>query len=90
MSDAHRPFRPDWRVPPGEHLKEFLLDRGWNARLACEKLGWRLGTLVRVLGAEQAITEELAADLARVFENSPTFWLNLQRHYEEPLDPPTP
>jgi plasmid maintenance system antidote protein VapI len=81
---SSEPFTPDWRVKPGELLKEAIVARHWLALDACKHLGWRLGKLVRILNAEEAIDAAAAADLARVFKNSQHYWLELQRLYDEP------
>lgn len=78
-----RPFEPDWAVPPGDMLREAIIERGWDARTACTRMGWRLSFLVRVLDNDVGIDPKLADDLAHAFGNSPEYWLALQRLYDE-------
>lgn len=88
MTEQHEPFNPDWRVPPGDHLIEEIRARGWGADYIILNLRWTSATLLAVIVGDHPIGEWEATDLSRVFGTSKEYWLNLQKHYDEP--PTTP
>lgn len=75
------PFSPDWAVHPGEILAELLDDLKLTANLAATALGWPKEWVAQVAVGSHDITNEMAADLARVFGVTPGFWLRMQARY---------
>lgn len=67
--------------PVGDHLRDEIRNRHRTVDEFAGMLGWAPGELAAVL-AGRAITELQAGDLARWFETSTAFWLNLQRQYD--------
>lgn len=67
---------------PGEVLREDVLP---SLPLSKTEVAARLGisrqTLHALLAEEASVTHGLALRLARLFNNSPQFWLNLQNAY---------
>lgn len=66
-------------VHPGEFLREdFLPDFGLTATGLASALGVSRQTINELLRERRAVSPEMALRLARLFGNSPEFWLNLQ------------
>lgn len=65
---------------PGEMLREdFLPDYGLTASSLATSIGVSRQTLNELLRERRRISPEMALRLARLFGNSPEFWLNAQR-----------
>jgi addiction module HigA family antidote len=64
---------------PGEMLREdFLPDYGLTVSKLAEGLGVSRQSVNELLRGRWALTPEMALRLARMFGNSPKFWLNAQ------------
>jgi antitoxin HigA-1 len=74
---------PDWSVHPGEILKEEFLEplKMTTYRLAKE-LGVPTPRIHDIVIQKRGITAETAVLLARFFNTSEQFWLNLQDAYD--------
>ena len=70
-------------VHPGEILREDILP---EANISKGKLAEYLNvsrmTINRLINERQGISPEMALRLAKLFGNSPDFWLNLQNAYD--------
>ena len=65
---------------PGEMLSEdFLPDYGLTVASLAEALGVSRQSINELLRERRAVSPEMALRLARLFGNSPEFWLNAQR-----------
>ncbi len=65
---------------PGEMLREdFLPDYGLTVARLAELLGVSRQSVNELLRERRAVSPEMALRLARLFGNSPEFWLNAQR-----------
>lgn len=65
---------------PGEMLREdFLPDYGLTVASLAEALGVSRQSVNELLRARRAVSPEMALRLARLFSNSPEFWMNAQR-----------
>jgi antitoxin HigA-1 len=65
---------------PGEMLREdFMSDYGLTASTLAAAVGVSRQTIHELLREERSITPLMALRLARLFGNSPTFWLNAQQ-----------
>jgi addiction module HigA family antidote len=72
-----RKIRP---VHPGEMLREdFLPDYGLTVSSLAKALGVSRQTVNELLRVRRAVSPEMALRLARLFGNTPEFWLNAQR-----------
>lgn len=68
---------------PGEMLREdFLPDYGLTVSGLAESLGVSRQSVNELLRERRAVSPEMALRLARLFGNSPEFWLNAQRSVE--------
>ena len=67
-------------IHPGEILREeFMPDYHLTVTLLASSLGVSRQTVNELLRERRALSPEMALRLSRLFENSPEFWLNLQR-----------
>ena len=74
---GQRKVRP---THPGEMLREdFLPDYGLTVSGLAGALGVSRQSMNELLRGRRAVSPEMALRLARLFGNSPEFWLNAQR-----------
>jgi antitoxin HigA-1 len=74
---SERKVRP---THPGEMLREdFLPDYGLNASSMAKSLGVSRQSINELLRERRSVSPEMALRLARLFGNTPEFWLNAQR-----------
>ena len=65
---------------PGEMLREdFLPDYGLTVSSLAEAIGVSRQSINELLRERRRVSPEMALRLARLFGNSPEFWLNAQR-----------
>lgn len=65
---------------PGEMLREdFLGDYGLTVASLAEAVGVSRQSINELLRGRRAVSPEMSLRLARLFGNSPEFWLNAQR-----------
>ncbi|MDZ7749123.1 MAG: HigA family addiction module antitoxin [Halofilum sp. (in: g-proteobacteria)] len=65
---------------PGEMLREdFMADYGLTVAGLAEAVGVTRQSINELLRGRRALTPEMALRLARLFGNTPEFWLNAQR-----------
>ena len=75
-STAHRLIKP---THPGEMLREdFMPDYGLTVAGLARQLGVSRQTVNELLREKRSVTPEMALRLARLFRNSPQFWINAQ------------
>lgn len=76
-STSKRVVRP---IHPGEMIREdFLPDYGLTVASLAEALGVSRQTVNELLRERRAVSPEMALRLAKLFRNTPQFWLNAQR-----------
>ncbi|MBS3908710.1 MAG: HigA family addiction module antidote protein [Actinobacteria bacterium] len=74
---GEREIRP---THPGEILREdFLPDYGLTVSSLARALGVSRQTVNELVRERRAVSPEMALRLARLFGNTPEFWLNAQR-----------
>ena len=65
---------------PGEMLREdFLPDFGLTVATLAEAIGVSRQSINELLRGRRALSPEMALRLARLFGDSPEFWMNAQR-----------
>ena len=70
-------------IHPGEILlDEFLIEFGVTSYALAKAIGVPTNRVTGIVNGERSITADTALRLARFFENSPKFWMNLQMHYD--------
>lgn len=76
-------FVPEEPIHPGDILrKDFLAEYDVSVERAASELGVPTSVLQEIVEGSGSIDAELALRLARYFETSPEFWLNLQRSFD--------
>ena len=74
---------PDWRIHPGEILREeFLKPLKMSVYALARRLHVPAPRVNDIVLEKRGITADTAVRLARFFGNSEQFWLNLQNAYE--------
>jgi len=77
QNTGERKIRP---THPGEMLREdFLPDYGLTVSSFAQALGVSRQTVNELVRERRSVTPEMALRLARLFGNTPEFWLNAQR-----------
>jgi antitoxin HigA-1 len=70
-------------VHPGEILREdFLVDYALTAGALAKAIGVPRDRMEKIIREKRAVTAETAARLARYFNTSAQFWLNLQANFD--------
>ncbi len=69
-------------IHPGEILREELEAIQLSANNFAQRLSVPTNRITAILNGNRSITADTAIRLARFFDTSPEFWLNLQRDYD--------
>ena len=76
-------FNPDYCVAPGETILEVMEDRGITIKELASYLLQTAEEVQLLLVGESPLTESIAAKLEELFDIPQSFWLNLERFYQE-------
>jgi addiction module HigA family antidote len=81
--DIQRTGTPQWKVHPGEVLREeFLKPLGMSAYELAKRLHVPTPRVNDIVLERRGISADTAVRLSRFFETTEQFWLNLQGAYE--------
>lgn len=80
-------FDPDWRVAPGETLREVLYLREITAATLASRSGVDGDVIRGILSGQEPITEDVARRIAPHTMVSSAFWLALEAEYRRPITP---
>lgn len=70
-------------IHPGEILKEeFMQPLGLSANAVAKAIGVERSRIAAIIRGKRSITADTALRLAKAFQVTPEFWLNLQRRYD--------
>ena len=69
-------------VHPGEVLREELDDIGVSANALAKAIGVPVNRITAILNGDRGITADTALRLARYFDTTAKFWLNLQQTWQ--------
>ncbi len=69
-------------IHPGRILKREMMARNLSANKLALALRVPSGRITQILNGKRGISAETALRLARYFNNSAQFWMNLQSKYE--------
>ena len=75
-------FEPDYAIPPGEMLTEYLDSLGMSQRDLAARTGLTPKAVNEILQGKAAITAETALKLERVVGRPAHFWQNLESLYQ--------
>jgi addiction module HigA family antidote len=76
-------FEPDYVIPPGEILTEYLESLGMSQRDLAARTGLAPKTVNEIVQGKAPITAETALKLERVVGRPAHFWQNLESLYQE-------
>lgn len=72
-----------WNIHPGEILREeFIKPHGLSSRKLAQELGVPAPRINDIVLERRGITADTALRLAKFFDTTPKFWMNLQVSYE--------
>ena len=70
-------------IHPGEILKELYLDPlGMSAGALAKRLGVPRTRIERIVTGQTSVTPDTALRLAKAFDTTPQFWLNMQTSHD--------
>ena len=76
-------MRKTTSINPGEILnEEFLLPMNITAYRLAKETKISQTRISQIVKGQRSITVDTALRLAKFFDNSPEFWINLQNHYD--------
>ena len=68
-------------TPPGEFIREALLERGWTQADLGLIIGRHVPAINEIIHGKRPITPELAVDLATAFQTTPEIWMEREMTY---------
>jgi HTH-type transcriptional regulator / antitoxin HigA len=77
--------KPDYAIPPGETLKEWLEESGMSQVALALRMGRPKKTINEIIAGASAITPETSLQLENVTGISASFWNNAESSYRETL-----
>ena len=69
-------------IHPGEHLADFLEKLGITQYRLAKDIQVSPGRIHEIIQGKRGISANTALRLARYFDTSPDYWMNLQGHYD--------
>ena len=69
-------------IHPGEHLADFLEELGITQYRLAKDIQVPAGRIHEIIQSKRGISADTALRLARYFDTSPDYWMNLQSHYD--------
>lgn len=70
-------------IHPGEILREeYLVPLGMSANALAHALGVPANRVSSIVVGDRSVTADTALRLARAFNTTPEFWLNMQQSYD--------
>lgn len=67
---------------PGECIRKEMEVRNLSRRKLRRQLGWPMWLFNAVLDGEARINDRMAADLGRIWDNTPQMWRNIQAAFD--------
>lgn len=81
MNNTKRTMRI--HIHPGKILQEeFLFPLGLSANALSREIGVPTNRITQIIASKRAVTPDTALRLARYFNTTPQFWLNLQQEHD--------
>ena len=80
---AENQFQPDYVVPPGDVLEDYLESHAMTQAGLAERTGLAKKTVNEIVKGKAPITPEMALRFERVFSRPAGFWNNLERLFQE-------
>lgn len=83
MTSGCSQFQPNYRVAPGDILREWMEEQGHSAADLALRLGWDLRHLATILKGEEALSAETCRHLEGVTEIPALFWSKMESNFQE-------
>ena len=77
-----RDHTPAEAFPPGEYLRDELVERGWTVTEFAEIIGRPVQAVSEIPQRQEAITPDTALSFSEALGTSAEMWLNLQTAYQ--------
>ena len=78
-------YEPNYAVPPGAILKEWLEELGMSQAEFARRCGRSPKLISQIISGDAPVEPETAIQFGRVLDCDPMFWLNLEVNYRERL-----
>lgn len=85
-TDADDAFRPDWRSPPGDTIRDLMVERGVDVVALARALGFSVGGVEDLLRGDLPIRPRTASILARTLGGTAPFWVRRDEQYRLPVE----
>ena len=85
MTERSPDFAPRWASPPGETIRDTLVERGLALEVFAESIGLPGPRLQGLLSGSETISIELARRISSSIGGSVEFWLTRDGHYRDDL-----
>lgn len=83
MKKKQDSFSPNYAIPPGETLQETLNALGMTQTELGKRTGQSLKLIKYIVSGNAAISTKMAFKLEHVLRVPASFWMNLERNYQE-------
>ena len=84
MTETGR-FIPDYTIPPGETIREFLDELGMTQAELARRMGRPESTISQIINGKKRIEPETALQLEQVLGMTAGFWARLEANYRVDL-----
>ena len=85
MAKKVYPYEPDYVVPPGWLLEEYLEVRGWSVGEFAGRCGRSPELIAGIIAGEAAVDAAMAGELERVLGLAAHIWLGMEEGYRSHL-----
>lgn len=82
MSDG---FNPDWAVPPGAAIQEWLDEEGLPRKKFATLSGLSAKQVDDLINGDLTIGKDIANMLSRTIGSTSAFWVSLEKNYRDGL-----
>jgi addiction module HigA family antidote len=81
MAEERKRFVPDYVVPPGATIREFLDELGMTQAELARRMDRPESTISQIINGKKRIEPETALQLERVLGMTAGFWARLEANY---------
>jgi len=78
-------YKPDYSVPPGEHITEYMGILSMGKSELAHALGISKKKMKKILKGKARITKTIATKLEDIFAPPAHLWLNLEKQYQKDI-----
>ncbi len=85
MIDYGSEIEPDWTLPPGDTIAEFIEEKNWKQKELAARLDTSDKHLNQLIKGKVALTPDMARRLALVIGPTEDFWIKMEALYRAQL-----